>query len=660
MRSAVITGLSIVFILIGFQMALAESILFSGKQVNSEDREFIRGRTVIFRKDFDTAKVKSLKRGGGDMRWIGEKILDLAIIYWIDKNYFTKDYLKTWCSEAIKIDQWGNNYDLDISHLLFSLAIVYDWFSNDFDTAFRKKLGDFIYRHAKFMHEYAVKTQGGWWTDSLWQNHAWINHTALLASGMALSGQYEEAKDWVAFSRARLEKIIDVQEKNGSNHEGLNYSIYGNIWLVRGMTLLQQYDENIFQKSEYLKNYYKYYLAYDVDGRLTSFFDTGDSPRYLWYNPCEIFLKLYKEYGMDEYRRLYEFYRDRYDTITVGLFSSVYGIEKPRKSGKLIPAIPYFNADLGLFIDKWPRSGDINTSFLFKSGVPGGKNANALLKTLKPSHMNRSHEHPDQNHFIVWNNGEYLVSDTEYTDKKLSKDHNTLLVGGLGQLGEGERWFRDGDINNRSFSDRAGLQERNIFTSDEVNIVSADAAEFYADSVGLKSFRRTIVWLKKYGFIIFDEVTCKEKKSLTLCFHSDLPMSVNNKNEVVFKSAKHLRSRLINLYPPRISIKADRYNVVTHPNGEMKDRGYVAAMDITPGAEKQDFINVLSLDGVIPAIVDVQPTYYKVVWAEDIVYLSKGDMGSEIVCDGERVTGKVVIGKAENTVHQVPLIYTLQ
>ena len=50
------------------------------------------------------------------------------------------------------------------------------------------------------------------------------------------------------------------------------------------------------------------------------------------------------------------------------------------------------------------------------------------------------HNHPEQNHFVLFGRGEILVGDTGYTYDKQTRDHNTILVDGKGQYGDGQMW----------------------------------------------------------------------------------------------------------------------------------------------------------------------------------------------------------------------------
>jgi len=107
---------------------------------------------------------------------------------------------------------------------------------------------------------------------------------------------------------------------------------------------------------------------------------------------------------------------------------------------------------------------------------------------------------------LIWQKDGFLISDTGYTNKKLTRNHNTLLINNSGQLGEGNLWLNDADFNNRIFSEKAGLSKEAIYTDENITVVSADAKEFYHEQAGIEQFLRTVVWIKEVGFIVFDHV----------------------------------------------------------------------------------------------------------------------------------------------------------
>ena len=552
------------------------SRLFSSKKITTEVLPYLSEFKRKSEHDFNIARFDEAYNR--DARSTGNIILDLAVVVWAEERSDKKDLLQVWCSKAISKENWGNNHDLEISHLLFALAIVYDWHRDKLDPALRKNMKDFIYRHAKEEYNFAKDSRANWWANSYWQNHCWINYTAILASGLALSSEEPETADWVQFSYEKIEKAVSLLSSDGSNHEGLNYSIYGNLWLIRAMSLIEPFDPDIFKRSAYLKNYSRYFMAYMTSGKLNNFFDTGDSPRSLWYNPAEIFLKLSTEYGDENARTLYGQYMSHLLSPRAGVFLSVYGYEPPKEE-KLELSKSYFSEDLGLFIGKHLEKDDVTESFLFKSGIPGGMNAHGISGSQEEHPLNRSHEHPDQNSFIIWTKDGFLISDTGYTDLKLSIDHNTLLVNDKGQLGEGEQWFRDAAVNEKTFTGNAGFFAANLYSDENVSVVSAEAAEFYPAEVGLKKFNRSIIWIRTVGFLIYDQVETAKPETLSILFHSDFKI-VDEQDRTFDLIDGHKKvGEITSLYPTTADRRISNHEVLSHDDKKMVPKGMMLRLD---------------------------------------------------------------------------------
>lgn len=632
--------------------SLKTNKLFHKRTITENTKKLACAYSTRFYSRYDIGRFNELY--DSDQRMIGNEILKLTILAWIDKDPIITQALKKWCEEAMKIDRWGNNKDLEISHLLFALAIVYDWHKDHFDNTFRRQLKQFIYNHAKYQYEYAVEHETQWWPVSYWSNHCWINYTSILASGMALSDDYEEALEWVVFAKEKMEKVIDLQSSDGSNHEGLNYSVYGNIWLVRALTLLQVFDENIFQRSEYLRNYYNFFKAFSVNNKLTTFFDVGDSPQYLWYNPCEIFLKLYQEYNLEVYNELYLYYLMKYKDKRPDLFTTVYGMPKKRKTNYTITSkSPYYSEDIGIFIDKYFEKNRVKESFLFKSGVPGGKTAHTLSNQNPAYHLNRGHTHPDQNHFLIWNKYGFLISDTGYTNKKLTINHNSLVINEKGQLGEGTKWLKSPDYNNKKFSKDAGFSKKATYKSNDITIVSADASEFYPDKLGLEQFIRTIIWIKTFGFIVFDEIKTQKPEQLKLSFHSDFKIEKNRQKEFDFKQGLLKKGKFLSLYPIETNTTISKHNYVSHPKGIIRSKGNLLSIEKNMKGNQQDFVSVI-LPGSKNRKVSFKEegrSYQIQVRNNSKLYsvLLKKQKSKEIIYDNYTIDAKLAIVTSDNS-----------
>src|SRR5271157_2773765 len=88
---------------------------------------------------------------------------------------------------------------------------------------------------------------------------------------------------------------------------------------------------------------------------------------------------------------------------------------------------------------------DTATAFVFKCGPPGG---NHMQQLRNGNYVNVAHDHPDQNHFLLFSGGRMLAQDDGYpTDNKLTRSHNTIVIDTLGQTNEGGEWYQPFDYS---------------------------------------------------------------------------------------------------------------------------------------------------------------------------------------------------------------------
>ena len=95
-------------------------------------------------------------------------------------------------------------------------------------------------------------------------------------------------------------------------------------------------------------------------------------------------------------------------------------------------------------------------------GVLCGPFQGHRMRRLADKDMGAAHRHPDNGAFQVCAGGTYLTVDPGYEYLKSTANHNTILVDGRGQTGEGNTWLNVNNCLNRekeplgitSFEDR--------------------------------------------------------------------------------------------------------------------------------------------------------------------------------------------------------------
>ena len=126
------------------------------------------------------------------------------------------------------------------------------------------------------------------------------------------------------------------------------------------------------------------------------------------------------------------------------------------------------------------------------------------------------HVHPDANHFVLFGGGQWLVRDDGY-HPKWTGQHNTLLVNGHGQLGEGDEWFN----GSQALALKANPRVLRAVSTPAMDQITADAAEAYPHNLGLRRFVRHLIFVKPGVLIVADDILLDKEASLELRFHPE-------------------------------------------------------------------------------------------------------------------------------------------
>jgi hypothetical protein len=140
------------------------------------------------------------------------------------------------------------------------------------------------------------------------------------------------------------------------------------------------------------------------------------------------------------------------------------------------------------------------TAMVFKCGPVGG---HKMQQIREDKYVNVAHDHPDQNHFMLYAYGKMLAQDDEYAhEMKLTRSHNTVLVDGKGQPKEGTGWQQPFPYKQTGTMD-------DMFLSDKWAYSTGNASRCYA---GLGTFVRHIAFMGGQYVIILDNLAGGDNK----------------------------------------------------------------------------------------------------------------------------------------------------
>ena len=459
---------------------------------------------------------------GDEQLWqreVGNTMPTLALAYLLsnDTNYLNS--ARDWALASCAYPTWGwgrvDGMDLAACHQLFGLGIVYDWCYQGLGEAARQRIRETLARRAQAMFE-AAATGQAWWRRSYLQNHLWVDACGLAGAGLALFDENKDANLWIGFSLDKFRKTMVALGPDGASHEGVGYWEYGVEYLLKFMDLArQQLDVNLFENDWWRRTAsYPIYMGLPrlAWTRSNCIVDIADCPRGHWYGPDHLLRALAREYREGHAQWLAQ----EIDRADVAASSAPwlnllwYDPTVPALSLGTLPTLHHFD-DMEIVSARSGWSGN-ESLVVFKCGPFIGHQGIQEF-SYDPG---GGHVHPDANHFVVFGTGEWLIRDDGYR-AKWTGQHNTLLVDGEGQMGEGKQWF-DG---SEPLAVKAQPRITRVYSSRTLDHIVGDAAAAYPARLGVQRFQRHLLFLKPDVLLVIDDIQLTEPRALELRFHPE-------------------------------------------------------------------------------------------------------------------------------------------
>jgi len=334
----------------------------------------------------------------------------------------------------------------------------------------------------------------------------------------------------------KFQKTMSVLGSDGASHEGVGYWEYGVEYLLKFMDLARsRLDVDFYQGAWWRQTAsYAQYLSLPRHAwtRANCIVDLADCPRSHWYGPDYLLRGLAREFRDGHAQWLAQQIDDANVASSGAPWLNLLWFDPslPAQPPTDLPTLRHFD-DMGIVSVRSDWSGD-ESLVVFKCGPYIGHHAVQEFG-YDPG---GGHVHPDANHFVVFGAGEWLLRDDGYRGKWTSH-HNTLLIEGQGQLGEGQMWF-DGTQALRLKSRPRILRAE---STPECDCLVGDATEAYPAALGLRRYVRHLLYLKPDVLIVCDDITLDQPRQLELRFHTESRVSVRDGQAFLFQTK---RSRL--------------------------------------------------------------------------------------------------------------------
>lgn len=441
-----------------------------------------------------------------DIRGYADRLMNLALIQLIDPSQPYDGKLWTYFFAMLRYPNWEegaepfNNFDLTVGHFLTALAVTYDWHYDRLTPAERAEVRARLrgvagrWRSTSWMRTYRDIDWSHYGTVT--NNHYWINHQGVAAAAFVLADEMPETERaaWVAQLEENLGILLSVLEDDGTSHEGVAYHSYGQINLFRWLDFR---DRALGGNTATATPWFRESVLWDVYSVLPGGADNyggvanfGDCPTAHYNSPRTIAAWLARRLGDG----LAQWTAERLDNPRRTAWSYLW--YDPAVSVVDRATLPTWRFFPRKGILAWRSSWDEDATYL----------------SLKSGSYFGGHEQPDAGHFLLHRAGVPYITDHGYSYRKMSDEHNLLLVDGAGQRGEGTQWM-------------AGIDPA-YWASAELVLGDARYFDVRADptpmmlSETLTGWTREIVGLGADLFFVHDEMRGTAPMHLDLLLHS--------------------------------------------------------------------------------------------------------------------------------------------
>ena len=459
---------------------------------------------------------------GDEQLWqreVGNIMPALALAYVLTNEQQYLDSARAWALASCAYPTWGlgstDGMDLAAGHQLFGLGIIYDWCYDGLGDAARHTIRETLVKRTSAMFE-AAATGKAWWHKSYMQNHLWVNIAGMAVVGFALFDEVPEAALWIGLPLEKFRRTVEVLGPDGASHEGVGYWGYGVEYMLKFMHLARELLGVDLYGADWWRNTaaYRQYLALPRNAwtKNNNIVDIADSPRSNWYGPDYLLRALAHEYRDGYAQWLASEIDDTNVDDPAARWLNLIWFDPtvPEKPPTDRPTLHHFN-DMDIVAARSGWAGD-ESLLVFKCGPFIGHEAMQEF-SYDPG---GGHVHPDANHFVLFGAGEWLVRDDGYR-AKWTGQHNTLLVNGRGQVGEGKQWF-DGGQELRL---KARPRVTRAVSTAGLDHIAGDATEVYPRDLGLRRYQRHLLFLKPDVVIVLDDIALDAPQPLELRFHPE-------------------------------------------------------------------------------------------------------------------------------------------
>ena len=564
------------------------------------------------------------KRNGGAFR----RLPGYALSYVLEPSPEKLEGLIAWLEAASTYPDCG--VDLDAEYFMEGVALSYDWLYDELPEDLRARVRDAIVRQASVVYESSLAGHSGGGL-SFQQNHYWYSHLALILAASAVYGEVPEAREWLAWGWDRAERTFLTFSPDGGFHEGPSYWDFSMPTLYMLVELYETLsgvpvpwaDTGLHGQGVFRCSYL--YPGFDRSASMEDSSPTIGRP------PTHMLLWEAKRFS---------------DPVVMGLATI---LNRPPSS--LAYNLLYLDetVDAADPTEELPLASyypDVETVFARTSWEPDASYA-ALVSRPLGGHFyaelcdrygigGTGHNHPEQGSFVLFGHGDVLVHDPGYTYEKLTSNHNTILVDGQGQFGDGEMWP----------SPKPGRARVTGFVSEDgVTLIACDPSSAYPPELGLTRFERTLVLASPELVVVHDRLAADQPRTFSWLLHHIGEAEQAGDTWTVTRGEAQLG--VLPLEPDTLTVESTRYlPLYIHPTRDLtpKEDAEIGLLELrSEPATETTFLVPMAIGGsgeALPAMESIgDASFDGVRMGESVVAFNRGDGEMAVAAPwGETVT----------------------
>ncbi|MEE4495763.1 hypothetical protein [Streptomyces sp. BE230] len=463
--------------------------------------------------------------------WLGPAASNPALAYRVGGDPAHLAESLRWIEAAVRLPHWGRahmpDHDLDAGWLLHHLSLAYRWLGDDLPDGVQALLRYKLLLQGRRMYEFAVASEGSWWSSSYWQNHNWICYAGLATAGYVLGKE-----EWTERARDNLATVLDLMPEDGSHAEGVVYWRYGVPFLAIHLDLLREAEGiDWWDRGGFMSRTFRYRLHQTTPGFAFNV-DHGDCHDRRSGHSAGLYYRLAAQYAIPEAQWMGDLasgdllWAEAAESgVRPGILPEAY-LEYLWYDPSVQAARPTetraFFPDLGLLAARTGWDDDA-TLVSFKASPGGGHRAWETAERHRADKgwdtLNQGHHHPDSGSFVFVSQGAFLAVDEGYSNRKKAAHHNLLLVDGQGYADE-DRYHVYRDI---PFERQA--RQRDVLVSAECGWAHATAeiAAMYDSALGVRRLDRTLVFTPSGCLVLLDLAEADAAREWTFLLQTDRP-----------------------------------------------------------------------------------------------------------------------------------------